>query len=176
MRWFQSFPWPAPENRSFVAWRPGAVERIVVEHGAYGEAIRRMYQASGSGFFMIEWDIALGLDQVAAMEAAARWRPEYIHVGNYALHHQAEPPRVQWNQPVAKTEQASREWRSKDILDCDQPGLGLIWFPVWVLELMEAENRWQALRYPNADATFWNWVGKDKMHVVEDVRPVHLHW
>lgn len=185
MRWFQSFPYPAPPERSHVAWKSDVVERIAVEDGAYGLAIQKMAQralAEGQpGLFMLEWDIAIGLDGMAKMEAAAKWKPELIHVVSYALHWTSRPVEqlVQWNAPIDVHEvrdMAPVTHSTKSILNCDYPGLGLIWFPAWVLELMEAENRWQALRYPNADAVFWGWVGKSKMNVVQDVNVVHLHW
>lgn len=181
MHWFQSFPHPVPDGRSYVHWDNSVVQRVAVDGGDYGEAIRRMWKEAGGGFWMLEWDIAIGLDDMKALEAAARWKPDAIHVCSYALHWRNKPKAyeaVQWNAPVVVQEKEGPEviHSTKSIMNCDYPGLGVIWFPAWLCAIFDQEDFWPNMRYPDADSTFWRKVGQANMHIVRDVQPVHLHW
>lgn len=178
MKWYQSFPYPTPPDRAYVHWRPSQVERIAVEDGAYGLALQRMGRQSPEGFWMIEWDIALGLRDIETLEAAARWKPDVLHVCSYDLYWTStREDVVQWNQPLQQRETPEPVIRSsRSILNCDYPGLGVVWFPERVIAWMEESHKWELLRYPDADATFWRLMGSSARHVVRDVQLVHLHW
>lgn len=174
MKWFQAFPHPIPEDRAYVVWRNSQVMRVATEPGKYGLGLEQMALQAPEGFAMLEWDLAIDLDDMAVMEAAVRWKPDLIHVAPYPLWWKPEGPLVaQWNQPYVPGERGAMHSRS--ILAQDHmAGLGLVYFPAWVLDALA--GRWSEVNYPHAEADIWGIVGTDKIHVLYDLKPKHLHW
>lgn len=176
-KWFQAFPYPTPPDRAYVQWRAQQVERVAVDNHEYGEALRQMAHRSRDGFWLLEWDIALSLRDMETLEAAARWKPELLHVVSYDLHWSEQPSVINWNAPVAQDSDAPPVTKSsRSILNCDYPGLGVLWWPAWVIKAFDQDDFWREMRYPDADACFWRKVGQQALHVVTGVHPVHLHW
>lgn len=174
MNWYQAFPYPTPDGRSYVSWRPDLVQRVAVEQHQYGLAMKRMGQWSPEGFWLLEWDMALSQQDMTTLEAAARWKPELCHAASFSLYDYRNENGFRWNQPAGG--QLPVYESSEHKTESSNPGLGVVWIPEDVIAMFNSEDFWRMMVYPTADGVFWNRVGRGRANMVSGVNPIHLHW
>lgn len=124
------------------------------------------------GWFLLEWDIALGRAERDRFEANALRNPDRVRVAPYLLYPSDGPPRQ------------CHRWEGRPIAEgrpnAEQVGLGCIYLPKTVMD-----DFWQhpppafAQRGMFNDGVFSDWhrlrYGKGEFDVDWTVHPQHLH-
>jgi hypothetical protein len=136
----------------------------------YGRALTRYWRLCGSGFLLLEWDIAIDTAAYLQMAAYVYSAPEAVWAAPYALYPPPHALGLPSQVPAAET--ADAEGRVPFV------PLGCTYLPGWVLRAMAESGFDAAMAFPNPDHQFNHWansVGIER-RLAYYVRPIHLHY
>ncbi len=171
MRLIRTWPHRVPSGRT--GYVIDAAERLLVR-GYDARALVGL----GDDILLLEWDIAVGQEDLAVFAARARREPGRALVAPYRLYPQVNPGLVGpiWahrrepgNVPVTPADQS-----------CHRFGFGMIYLPRLLLEGFIDD--WLAANPLGnlTDETFSGWhhrtAGDPEVPIAWEVRPVHLHY
>lgn len=180
MKLVRSWPAVIPEGRSYVV---DDIERFVMGGDAGRPYDYRGLLDLNDDIVLIEWDIAVGAEQLALFMARAKENPDQIRVAPYLLYRSGRDGRRPVRAPVPfyvhriRTEQR-RCWATREDMTCQMFGFGLAYLPRWSLEAFVAQmppdshfgdsefSRWHMR---NAPVQFRN------VPIDWDCHAVHLH-
>lgn len=172
MRLLRSWPATIPASRAYVQ---DDLERLIMDGHDY-----RVLADVDDDIVLIEWDIAVGKEDLEAFAARARATPERVLVAPYRLYHFAsgtDRPRPLW---AHRRYEGSPETGRLIHVQPDEPvchlfGLGMAYLPrALVREFLDA--------WPGhvSDGSFSGWHYRNAPYpdvpVTWDIRPVHLHY
>lgn len=166
MRLVRSWPFRIPEGRSHVVDR---VERLVIANHDY----RRLAELDDD-VLLLEWDIAVGREDLAGFAQRALSTPDQVRVAPYRIYN----PDAMW---------AHRTWSGRGpgaagaqpvaegAPSCNLFGLGLAYLPRALIDGF-IESRW-ARHFGDCEFSMWHFhhVRRD-VPVDWAVRPVHLNY
>jgi hypothetical protein len=129
-------------------------------------------------FILIEWDLAVGREDMRLFERLCARQPERVQVAPYRLYPKSTGlDRTVWAHRTGM--EPHTDWISEREPEADAAGFGLIYLPAAVVRRFQAE----VPRDPNycrfTDTTFSLWhqrAGLGRIPVHWEVQPVHLHW
>lgn len=140
----------------------------------------------GDDVLLLEWDIAVDRDELAAFEDRCRRHPYRVRVAPYKLYHVPGEP---WAHRHVD-DQGGERWVLEYEETCDYFGFGMIYLPHMLIRRFESSpaparglpigvelEHYADRRF--TDQTFSCWhrrQGYDPVRIDWDVRPVHLHW
>jgi hypothetical protein len=170
VRLLRTWPHRIPEGRA--GWVEDSVERLVID-----KYDARALAAVGDDVLVLEWDIAVSKEGLAAFARRARQNAHRVLVAPYRLYPEVNrgllrpiwsPRRMPGNVPVTPGDPF-----------CHYFGFGMTYLPAHLLRRFAAE--WLAANpYGNlTDETFSRWHyehAAPDVPIMWEVRPVHLHY
>jgi hypothetical protein len=160
--WYRSWPRAIPKGRAYVV---DEIPHLVLDN--YDLADCREFMEIGQNFIMLEWDIAVSLEDREAFARYCIAKPDVVHVAPYLLY--------EW--PTSKLV-SKRTWipllrRGDGVL---QIGFGMIYFP-WKVVTDFLTETYDPVRKTTwfTDGEFSRWY-KGEVILHSDIRPVHLHY
>ena len=174
MRLLRSWPAVIPEGRAYVV---DNLERFVM--GGPGDTpfcYRRLVDYD-EDIILIEWDIAVGAEQLATFIGRAAAEPDRVRVAPYLLYRRDR--QISHGQPFYVhriRDGAVRRWAQPDDTHCQYFGFGLIYLPKDLIRRFVAQMQ---PRTKFGDSEFSRWHMRNvATHVPIDweCRAVHLHY
>lgn len=170
MRLLRSWPRRVPEGRNYVN---DTIERLVIDNHKY-EALENV----DDDVLLLEWDIAVGQEELAAFAERARREPDRVLVAPYRLYVTSFKS-LPLPKPVWVHRYADGRHVETDAPFCHWFGLGMTYLPKALvrgyLEAMRANN-W-AGGFDDTGFSAWHWRTQQvEVPITWDIRPVHLHY
>lgn len=172
MKFIRSWPESVPDNRSYVV---DPIQRFVMTDYSY-----RGLADLNDDVLLIEWDLAVGKEDLESFVAQAHAEPERVLVAPYRIYQvtgsDEEFPRPFWvhRRYVDETEMTMR-FVQPDDPTCHLWGLGLTYLPRAVIHGFVTDYPGETL----SDAAISGWHHRryeQETRIAWDVRPVHLHY
>lgn len=163
MRWLRSWPAETPPGRAHVI---DELPRLVIRDYDYRSALYGVQD----DVLLLEWDVAMGADDMAAFAERAEQKPDEVLVAPYKLYPAGSAP--VWVHRVRIGEHRTRFVHSHEQL-CDYFGLGCVYLPYALIAEFIRENGDSPLN----DLTFSAWHYRTHGPVAIDwsLHPAHLH-
>lgn len=165
MRLIRSWPWRVPPGRAYVV---DDIEHLVLDNHNY-----RPLADVDDDVVLLEWDIAVSLEDLRAFVGHAREARDEVLVAPYRLYPAGIWAHRTW------TGRGPGAWGAEPVEDgaatCNLFGLGLVYLPrALVAAFLKAG--W-ANHFGDVEFSMWHYknVTKD-VRIAWDVRPVHLHY
>lgn len=172
MRLLRSWPETIPPRRGYVV---DEIPRLVMSKFDY----RAVLADLDDDVLLIEWDLAVGKEDLAAFAARAKRSRDEVLVAPYRLYHASsgrDRPNPVWVHRVYEGEGPAESLRHVTEADeyCHLWGLGLTYLPRWIVR--EFLDAWDGTLSDGA-LSGWHYrnVKKD-VPITWDIRPVHLHY
>jgi hypothetical protein len=168
MRILRSWPASIPPGRAYVV---DQLERLVMDDYDY-----RLLSDVGDDVLLVEWDLAVSIEDLTEMVARCRRDPERPRVAPYRLYvspsgRPLDPPR--WAHRRIEGDRSRHV--TPDDATCHLFGLGLTYVPRWVIDGICSS--W-AGTVNDTSLSGWHHVNAEQPDVPIDwdIRPVHLHY
>jgi hypothetical protein len=159
MRLLRSWPARIPEGRSYVV---DDLPRLVIDGFDYA-ALR----TSSDDVLLLEWDIAVGQEDLLRFAQRAAATPDDVLVAPYRLY----PEGSGWSEPVWAHRRNYLEWVDEGEPVCVMFGLGMAYLPRKLLAAFAGD------RLDDASFSTWHYANVGKaVPIAWDVRPVHLNY
>lgn len=173
MKVIRSWPKTVPANRPHVV---DALPRFVMDDYDY-----RGLVDYNDDLILIEWDIAVGMEDLARFAAQAKTEPDRVRVAPYVLYAGTGSQQILAGGPVWAHRRydypeikASASFVTPDDPTCHLFGLGLVYLPHAVLERF---TRQMPGHFSDGSFSAWhNAYERAEVPISWDVRPVHLHY
>jgi hypothetical protein len=167
VKWVRTFPAGIPEGRNYVV---DQIERVHMERHKYVPVFGQL----GGDTVIIEWDLAVDPEMMAAFEARVADDPCRVQVAPYRLYpvSSALPGPVWAHRHVINPSHAY--WVAEGDPCCGYFGLGLVYLPHAVVRAYLETGPEVA-----SDQEFSRWHHENvepRVPIHWDVRPVHLHY
>lgn len=177
MKLVRSWPAVIPEGRAYVV--DDIPKFMMGSDGDRQFSYHRLAELEDD-VVLIEWDIAIGGEQLATFMARAKAEPEQVRVAPYLLYRGGRDgrPQIPFYVHRIRTERA-RSWAKPGDTHCQMFGFGLVYLPRWAIE------RFVAQMQPKShfgDTEFSNWHRRNAPVHLRDVpidwdcHAVHLHY
>lgn len=180
MRLIRSWPAVIPEGRSYVV---DDIERFVMGGEGSRQFDYRGLLDYDDDIVLIEWDIAVGAEQLSLFMARAKEDPEQIRVAPYLLYRAGRDDRRPPRPPVPfyvhriRTQQ-QRSWVRREDTHCQMFGFGLVYLPhKWIQAFVDQMD--PASHFGDSEFSRWHMrnapVHLRNVPIDWDCHAVHLH-
>lgn len=172
MQLLRSWPEQVPEGRAHVV---DDIPRLVMRDYDYRAPLAEV----DDDVLLIEWDLAIGKEDLAEFARRARAAPDRVLVAPYRLYHyssnrdRAEPIWVHRRYEGTPESGTLRHVTEADAT-CHLWGLGLTYLPRWVVAKFVAE--WGGTLSDGALSGWHYRHVQQEVPITWDIRPVHLHY
>lgn len=168
LNWYRSWPTAVPEHRAYVK---DSLPKLLMSECDYGK-VEGGLPSDDPGFCMLEWDIALSIDQRARFAELAEVNPDKILVAPYTKNYGGGGClQIHRRMGFISIEEGSPK--------TDFFAFGCIYMPQKLLQEWH-EFRLRQLSHVSVafnDTTFsqWHWDFHGPADVTWDVHPQHIH-
>lgn len=168
LTWYRSWPKRVPSGRAYINDR---LPKLYMEQCDYAFVAGGL-PADEPGFCMLEWDVALAIDQRAKFAELAEQTPDQILVAPYSK-----------NYGGGGCLQIHRRLGFIPIEDgsptTDFFGFGCIYFPQKLLrewhEFRRSQREYVIVKFDDTHFSQWHWDNHGPAAVTWDVHPQHIH-
>ena len=172
MRLLRSWPETVPGGRAYVH---DDMPRLIMKNFDYRAPLTDV----NDDVLLIEWDLAIGKEDLIAFAARAAATPDDVLVAPYRLYHAAsgrDRPQPVWVHRRYEGTGDSESLRhvTPDDETCHLWGLGLTYLPRWIVA--ECLAAWDGTLTDGALSGWHHRNIKTDVPIAWDIRPVHLHY
>lgn len=163
MLWLRSWPLEEPAGRPRVI--DDLPRLLIVRHDLATDPTLYRIQR---GFCLLEWDVAVSLEERRLFELLVAGDPEVVHVAPYRLY----PCSTGLREPVwaHRAGRRGERWISEEEPTCDHFGFGMVYLP-WRLV-----DRFLAAGPPPSQISWFNDSNFSLWHAASIRHPVPVHW
>lgn len=168
MKLLRSWPAEVPPGRAYV-------EDQIPKLRMSGFDYRGPLAGVDDDVLLIEWDLAIGKEDLIAFAARARRDPKNVLVAPYRLYHASsgkDRPKPVWVHRLYESG-SLRHVREDDEV-CHLWGLGLTYLPRWIVR--EYLDAWDGTLTDGAISGWHHRNVRPEVPITWDIRPVHLHY
>lgn len=172
MKLLRSWPANVPDGRAYVV---DQMPRIVMDNYDY-----RVLGDVDDDVLLIEWDLAIGKEDLAAFAARAAAAPQRVLVAPYRLYHYASnrdrtAPIWVHRRYIGTPETGTLVHVQEGDPTCNLWGLGMTYLPRDLIRRFLAA--WPALTVSDGSLSGWHHRNVEPdVPITWDIRPVHLHY
>jgi hypothetical protein len=170
VRLIRSWPQQIPPHRSYVQ---DDLERLVMTDHDY-----RVLAGLDDDLVLLEWDIAVGQEELRAFIARVRADPTAVLVAPYRLYeaHSGRPSKPAWAHRRFVRGDMFTEFISPGDEFCHLFGFGMVYLPRDLVRRYLADNADE--QFNDVRFSSWHYRHSDRPNVpiMWDARPVHVHY
>lgn len=172
MRLIRSWPAKVPEGRAYVH---DSIERLVMDGYDY-----HCLEPVDDDVLLLEWDLAIGRDELARFAERAKASPDRVLVAPYPIYRSTlglhNLNRPVWPFRLYNANNYSTRWVSRDDEFCHMFGFGVIYLPRQLVKRYLGDTG----AAPFNDVTFSQWhylhSGQPEVPIAWDCPAVHLNY